>query len=90
MSKTILTIGATGMLGVPVTRHLCESGYRVRALVRDRTKALSLVGGEVGLVTGDVTDIASLRNAMSDCFAVHINLSGKIQQTGVENSVAAA
>ena len=39
MSKQILVLGATGMLGQPVTHCLVDKGHRVRTLVRSVEKA---------------------------------------------------
>ena len=39
MDKTILVIGATGMLGEPVARCLKEDGFKVRVMTRDANKA---------------------------------------------------
>jgi len=38
INKRILVLGATGMLGEPVARHLQEAGLLVRILARDVVK----------------------------------------------------
>jgi uncharacterized protein YbjT (DUF2867 family) len=38
ISKRILVLGATGMMGEPVARHLQEAGFLVRILARDVVK----------------------------------------------------
>lgn len=60
--------GATGFLGGELTRQLLEDGHRVVALVRSPSKAeeRGLTGAEgVRVVVGDVTDRASMRDAMA-------------------------
>ena len=39
MSKTILVLGGTGMLGAPCVRQLQTDGFQVRMLTRDAAKA---------------------------------------------------
>ena len=72
----ILVVGATGMLGEPVARKLKDDGYDVRLLARDAGAARRIFGGNFEIVTGDVTDPASLRLAMQKCHGVHVNLRG--------------
>jgi uncharacterized protein YbjT (DUF2867 family) len=38
----ILVVGATGLIGAPVTRRLVADGHRVRLLVRDTARARTL------------------------------------------------
>jgi nucleoside-diphosphate-sugar epimerase len=59
-----LVTGATGLLGSHIVEKLVEQGQPVRALVRPRsdTRIMESFGG-VELARGDVTDLASLREA---------------------------
>jgi dihydroflavonol-4-reductase len=57
----VLVTGATGFIGQALTRKLVESGYGVRALVRDERKATALQGMEV--VAGDITDADAVERA---------------------------
>ena len=66
-----LVVGATGVLGTEICSQLARAGKSVRALVRkssspERVEALRKLGAE--LVTGDLTDRASLDSA---CRGVH-------------------
>jgi uncharacterized protein YbjT (DUF2867 family) len=90
MNKRILIIGATGLLGEPVAIQLKQRGNIVRLMVRDVTKAEQRFGNDFEIVAGDLESLESLEKAMGDCFGVHINLSGDIEQKGVENVLAVA
>ncbi len=90
MEKRILVIGATGLLGEPVARHLQQSGFMVRLLVRDIEMALKRFGDDFEIVKGDMNDAERLEKALDTCFGVHINLSGELEQSGVENISATA
>ncbi len=84
--KTILIIGATGILGKPVAKEL-HSEFNVRLLVRDIGKARDTFGKDYEYVEGDLFDEHSLEKAMIDCYGVHINLSGEIELKGTETVV---
>jgi uncharacterized protein YbjT (DUF2867 family) len=69
----VLVTGGTGFIGPKVVQALRAHGHDVRALVRrpDRAGQLAALGAE--LVTGDVTDPASLRPAVVGCtHVVHL------------------
>jgi len=90
MQKKILVIGATGLLGEPVAKRLQHEGYLVRLMVRDVEKALGSFGNSFEIVKGDIFDNESLEKSMDGCSCVHINLSGEIEQVGVEKIAATA
>lgn len=60
---SILVIGSTGTIGSLVVQGLAQQGANVSALVRQVGK-VSLPAGVTGVV-GDLTDVASLRKAMT-------------------------
>ena len=60
---TILVTGATGNVGRQVVEQLTKRGAKVRALVRDPSKAQFPAGVEV--VQGDLLDVDSVRSAFS-------------------------
>lgn len=62
-SRTVLVTGASGLVGTHTCRELARRGWQVRALVRNRRKALRrLAIAGVEMVTGDVRD----RNALGE------------------------
>jgi uncharacterized protein YbjT (DUF2867 family) len=60
---TILVTGATGNVGRQVVEQLTRRGAKVRALVRDPSKAHFAAGVEV--VQGDLLDVDSVRKAFA-------------------------
>ena len=71
----VLIIGATGMIGRPVTRRLLREGFPLRALVRDIPRAKRLLGSDIEFVKGDVRQPETIASAMRGMDAVYINLS---------------
>ncbi|MFE0022264.1 NmrA family NAD(P)-binding protein [Amycolatopsis sp. NPDC059021] len=99
MTDVVVVTGATGRQGGSVARRLLADGVPVRALVRqpgsDAAKSLAAAGAE--LVTGDLTDRASLEPALSGARAVFsvqtpdINdLASDVERVGGLNLVEAA
>lgn len=72
MTDVVVVTGATGQQGGSVARRLLADGVPVRALVRrlESDAAKSLAAAGVELVTGDLTDRASLEPALSGARAV--------------------
>jgi uncharacterized protein YbjT (DUF2867 family) len=56
----ILVVGATGTNGREVVSRLAAAGHRVRAMVRQPSRASDLRGANVELVAGDLDDPGSL------------------------------
>ncbi|MEA3413443.1 MAG: NAD-dependent epimerase/dehydratase family protein [Pseudomonadota bacterium] len=67
--RTLIT-GATGFVGSAVARKLLERGGTVRALCRARSDTRNLSGLPLEIVTGDLTDAASLKRAVAGCEAL--------------------
>lgn len=68
----VLVAGATGQTGRRVVEQLLaledvDESISVRALVRDREKAASILTSAVELTVGDVMEPDSLRVALTDC-----------------------
>ena len=70
MNQTILVTGGTGLAGSNIAVLLREKGYRVRALVRRTDGTESLVEKGIEVMTGDITDPASLDRAMASASGV--------------------
>jgi uncharacterized protein YbjT (DUF2867 family) len=94
----VLIFGATGNLGQPVAHQLQADGHSVTVFARDAAEARAVFPKGFHIVTGDITDQASLKQAMQGVDAVHISLSGgnteqgiqTVMGDGVRNIVAAA
>jgi dihydroflavonol-4-reductase len=76
---TAVVTGASGHLGANLVRALIERGQRIRALVREDTRALE--GLDVELVQGDVLDLESLRRAFDGAEQVY-HLAARISVSG--------
>jgi len=70
--RIVLVFGATGQQGGAVATALREQGWAVRALVRtpDSERAKALAGKGIAVVQGDLSDRASMRNAMTGVYGV--------------------
>jgi uncharacterized protein YbjT (DUF2867 family) len=95
----ILVTGGTGFIGPKVVHELRAQGHAVRCLVRDRRRASNLAAWGCDLAEGDMTDAASLREAVRGCDrVVHLVaiITGprrqfeQIMERGTRDLVAAA
>jgi dihydroflavonol-4-reductase len=69
---TLLT-GATGFVGSAVARTLAARGHRLRLLVRRASDRSNLAGLDAELTEGDLTDAASVAQAVAGCrFVLHV------------------
>jgi dihydroflavonol-4-reductase len=89
----ILITGGTGFVGSHVCRQLLTAGFDVRLLVRDAGKANAyyseLGEGVPELAVGDVTDIASVKAALTGCEGVvHAAAATPMQIGSVEQLFA--
>ena len=64
---TTLITGASGFLGSALARELLKQGRRLRALVRPGSDRRNLERLDLELVEGDLTDTASLQQAVKGC-----------------------
>ena len=87
ISRQILVLGATGMLGQPVVYCLVSQGHRVRALVREGERARQLLGGAVEIVEGSALKQGDVEEAMSGCEAVHVSLTQEAELPATQHAV---
>ncbi len=79
----VLVAGATGGVGRRVVHRLLERGYQVRSLVRDRDKARAILGDNVELVVGDITQPETLTpEMMANVQAVVCCTAVRVQPVG--------
>lgn len=98
MPQRILVIGATGLLGRPVTHRLRADGFEVRILARSPDRARRMLGDGFEIVQGDVTRRQTLDRAVEGCYGVHVSLRGgfgaeeteQIEHHGTVNVLRAA
>lgn len=64
--KNVLVTGGTGFIGLHLVKRLLQEGARVHVFVRDTRKAEYLMPEGVRIVTGNITDRGSLRQAVKD------------------------
>ncbi len=97
--KSVAVIGATGMLGTPVTEELLKAGYSVRAIVRNLDKAHRRLPEDVEVVEGNLEDKESLERGFEDMDALYLNLttypgeksaSFQTENHGLQNIIEAA
>jgi uncharacterized protein YbjT (DUF2867 family) len=97
--KRIAIIGATGMLGIPVTRALLDAGFEVTALARNPQAAESVLPAATNIVAADARDEASLRRGLAGYDGLYLNLSVSpnerrtdfhTEQQGLEHIITAA
>lgn len=70
----IAVIGATGMIGQPVTHEFIRAGFSVRIIARDLEKA-HLLFPDTPIVAADLNSVENLANALTGVDTVYLNLS---------------
>jgi uncharacterized protein YbjT (DUF2867 family) len=73
--KHLTVIGATGYLAVPVIKSLLQRSVKIKAVVRDLSKAAKFLPAEVEIVRADVSDVQRLKTALQGSRAVYITLN---------------
>ena len=74
MTKKIIVIGGTGMLGRPVAQQLIKSGFDVTIFSTNQGEAKKKFP-DAKIVVGNLNDVASLEKAFQGQDAVYLNLS---------------
>jgi dihydroflavonol-4-reductase len=75
MERTMTTLitGATGFVGSAVARTMARRGHALRLLVRPSSDRRNVDGIDAEIVTGDLTDPASLARAAAGCrYVIHV------------------
>ena len=99
MRKNIAIIGATGMIGRPVSTELVRAGFNVTALLRTQPAAEKKLPAEIKLVTGDIRNAGDLLTVMNGQDFLYVNLNLKqnekkndwhAETDGLKNIIAAA
>ncbi|MEJ2707952.1 MAG: SDR family NAD(P)-dependent oxidoreductase [Anaerolineales bacterium] len=87
-ARLVCVTGATGFLGRHLVRQLLEGGYRLRLLVRENSDTQWLQHSryanwwkEIELVTGDITESASVQRAVQGCRQV-VHAAGRFRFWG--------
>ncbi len=88
--QRILVLGATGLLGEPVARHLLDAGYRVRVMSRRAARARERFPAPFEVVAGDAQVTADLEQALEACEGVHISIDHDREDECVARVVEAA
>jgi uncharacterized protein YbjT (DUF2867 family) len=74
--KSIVVVGATGMLAIPVVKALvADKAFRVTIFVRSIAKAKSTFGNTVNYVEGKLENESDISRALCGHDAVYLNLS---------------
>lgn len=63
----IALIGATGTTGKYVVQELARKGVEFRCIVRDEDRARQALGGDIVMVTGDISDPATVESGCAGC-----------------------
>ena len=71
--STILVTGATGNVGSRLVRELSERAVGVRAFVRDDDRGRSVLGDDVELAVGDLSERATIDAAMEGVAQVFLS-----------------
>jgi uncharacterized protein YbjT (DUF2867 family) len=72
--KRVLVIGASGFVGRNLVTKLLSDGYKVRCVARDTAKVQDLAVAGCEIFQGDISDLASLRNASIGVEGIYISI----------------
>jgi uncharacterized protein YbjT (DUF2867 family) len=90
MSRRILILGGTGLLGRHAANNLQQEGFSVRILARNLQKAQGMYDDSFEIVQGNANNSDDVRKALEGCYGAHISLSEIGDLAGTRNVVEAA
>ncbi|MBD2768393.1 NmrA family NAD(P)-binding protein [Hymenobacter sp. BT664] len=73
--RKIAIVGATGMLGQPVTKEFVQAGFEVTILARDAEKAKKVLNAPARIVQGNLEDKGSIERLLEGQEGLYLNLS---------------
>ncbi|MEM6929199.1 MAG: NAD(P)H-binding protein, partial [Myxococcota bacterium] len=87
MTRRILVLGGTGLLGRPVVRSLLDGGHTVRLLTRSGERTRQTFGEAVEIVEGSATSPEDVARALEGMDAAHVNLTPQTEYPAMENVI---
>ena len=84
--KKVLVIGASGFVGKNLAKKLLADAYSVRCLARNPAKIQDLAITGCDVVQGDISDLASIQNAVKSVDAVYISIHTLSAQPADKNA----
>ena len=83
----VLVTGGAGFTGSCLSKQLCEQGYEVKALVRDKKKGAKVLDGyDIEMVEGDITDTNSVERAVNGVGKV-FHIAAAFRVAGIADQV---
>ncbi|MDX2302354.1 MAG: NAD(P)H-binding protein [Microscillaceae bacterium] len=73
--KKIAIIGATGMLGQPVTSEFIKAGFEVTSFARNAATANQIFGPSIKIIEGKLQDTDKIRQLLEGQDGLYLNLS---------------
>ena len=86
----IAVFGGTGLLGVPVSRHLQEAGHAVRVVTRSADKAREHFDDSFEIAEADPESARGVVEAVTGCDGVHISIMTDAEVECVRSIIGAS
>jgi nucleoside-diphosphate-sugar epimerase len=81
----VLVTGGSGFTGSWLVKQLCEKGYDVRTLVRDKKKGMAVLDGyDVEFIEGDITDENTVEKAVKNTEKV-FHIAAAFRTAGIKD-----
>jgi len=85
MSRRILVLGGSGLLGRPVVNKLLQKGQKVRILTRHAEKSRLFLPESVEAFQGSVLNREDIKKSLAGCAGVHISLPQESELVAAEH-----